>query len=200
MRGCRPLRPEEIAEVSQSFGGRYQWRDRALFLVGLYTGFRITELLSVRWHDCVRQGQVTAALSVERRHMKQKQRGRTVALHPEARAALARWYTDDQPASGTLYVFRSRKGPNRPLTRQTAWQILMDAYVSCGMSGRLGTHSLRKTFALAVHEQLGRDLYRTQQALGHANIGSTIHYLPVAEAEIQQAIVSVSYHVGAARP
>jgi integrase len=199
MPGCRPLRPEEIAEVRQSFGGRYQWRDRALFLVGLYTGFRITELLSIRWHDCVRQGQVTAALSVERRHMKQKHRGRTVALHPEARAALARWYADDQPATGALYVFRSRKGANRPLRRQTAWQILMDAYTSCGMSGRLGTHSLRKTFALAVHEQLGRDLYRTQQALGHANIGSTIHYLPVAEAEIQQAIVSVSYDVSAPR-
>ena len=200
MSGCRPLRPEEIYEVAQSFGGRYQWRDRALFLVGLYTGFRITELLSVRWHDCVRHGQVSEALCVERRHMKQKQRGRTVALHPEARAALARWYTDDQPPTGALHVFRSRKGENRPLTRQTAWQILMAAYASCGMSGRLGTHSLRKTFALAVHEQLGRDLYRTQQALGHANIGSTIHYLPVAEAEIQQAIVAVSYQLETLRP
>jgi site-specific recombinase XerD len=76
----------------------------------------------------------------------------------------------------------------------------MDAYVSCGMSGRLRTHSLRTTFALAVHEQLGRDLYRTQQALGHANIGSTIHDLLVAEAEMQQAIVSVSSSLGAARP
>jgi hypothetical protein len=45
MRGCRPLRPEEVVAVTQSFGGRYQWRDRALFLVGLYTGFCITDLL-----------------------------------------------------------------------------------------------------------------------------------------------------------
>jgi integrase len=160
----------------------------------------MTALLSIRWHDGVRQGQVTAALSVEQRHMQQKHRGRTVALHSEARAALARWYAADQPASGTLYVFRSRKGRNRPLTRHTAWQILRDASVSCGMSGRLGTHSLRTTCALAVHEQLGRDLYRTPQALGHASIGSTMHSLPVAEAEMQQAIVSVSYALGAARP
>jgi len=200
MSGCRPLRPDEIREVAQSFGGRYQWRDRALFVVGLYTGFRITELLSMRWQDCVRQGQVTDALTIARRHMKQHQRGRTVALHPEARAALARWYADDQPASGTLHVFRSRKGQNRPLTRQTAWQILMEAYLSCGMSGRLGTHSLRKTFAGAVHEQLGRDLRRTQQALGHANIGSTIHYLPVTDAEIQQAIIAVTYPLAALPP
>jgi integrase len=197
MRGCRPLRPEEVVAVTESFGGRYQWRDRALFLVGLYTGFRITELLSLRWHDCHRHGQVTASLTIARRHIKQKQHGRTVALHPHARAALAHWYHDAQPASDTLYVFRSRKGHNQPLTRQSAWQILMDAYTACGMTGRLGTHSLRKTFATVIHEQLGRDLYRTQQALGHVNIGSTILYLPVAEDEIQQAIVSVVYPFGA---
>ena len=84
MRGCRPLRPEEVVAVTQSFGGRDQWRDRALFLVGLYTGFRITELLSLRWHDCLRHGQVTASLTIARRHIKQKQHGRTVALHARA--------------------------------------------------------------------------------------------------------------------
>ena len=46
MSGCRPLQGAEVVEVAQSFGGRYALRDRALFLVGLYTGFRITELLT----------------------------------------------------------------------------------------------------------------------------------------------------------
>jgi integrase len=198
MSGCRPLQPAEVVEVAQSFGGRYALRDRALFLVGLYTGFRITELLSLRWRDCLRHGQVTAALTVARRAMKNKQRGRTVALHLHAQAVLRDWYAVAQPPDGTWYVFRSRKGGNRPLTRQSAWQILLDAYVSCGMTGRLGTHSLRKTFAMTVHEQLGRDLHRTQQALGHANISSTLHYLPVADVEIQQAIVAVTYPFGPA--
>jgi integrase len=198
MSGCRPLQPAEVVEVAQSFGGRYAARDRALFLVGLYTGFRITELLSLRWRDCLRQGQVAAAVTVARRAMKNKQRGRTVALHPHAQAALQEWYQVAQPADGSLYVFRSRKGGNRPLTRQSAWQILLDAYASCSMTGRLGTHSLRKTFAMTVHEQLGRDLHRTQQALGHVNISSTLHYLPVADVEIQQAIVAVTYPFGPA--
>ena len=51
---------------------------------------------------------------------------------------------------------------------------------------------------MTVHEQLGRDLHRTQQALGHVNISSTLHYLPVAEVEIQQAIVAVTYPFGPA--
>ena len=77
MSGCRPLQAAEVVEVAQSFGGRYALRDRALFLVGLYTGFRITELLSLRWRDCLRHGQVAAAVTVARRAMKNEQRGRT---------------------------------------------------------------------------------------------------------------------------
>src|SRR5512145_600640 len=100
MSGCRPLQAAEVVEVAQRFGGRYAARDRALFLVGLYTGFRITELLSLRWQACVRQGQVAAALTVARRAMKNKQRGRTVALHPHAQAALQAWYQVAQPPDG----------------------------------------------------------------------------------------------------
>jgi integrase len=111
------LQSAEVVEVAQSFGGRTAARDRALFLVGLYTGFRITELLSLRWRDCLRHGQVTAAVTVARRAMRNKQRGRTVALHPHAQAALRDWYAVAQPPDGTCYVFRSRKGANRPLTR-----------------------------------------------------------------------------------
>jgi integrase len=49
MSGCQPLHSSAVVEVAQSFGGRYAARDRALFLVRLYTGFRITELLSLHW-------------------------------------------------------------------------------------------------------------------------------------------------------
>jgi integrase len=48
MPGCRPLTDDEVDLVLQSFGGRYALRDRALFCLGIYTGFRITELLSLR--------------------------------------------------------------------------------------------------------------------------------------------------------
>jgi integrase/recombinase XerD len=110
-----------VVEVARSFGGRYARRDRALFMVGIYTGFRITELLSLCWRDCVKRGEVTESITIERRHMKKKRRGRTVALHPKAREALRDWHAQDQPASGSLFVFRSRKGHNQPLSRQTAW-------------------------------------------------------------------------------
>ena len=42
MKGCRPLSDEEITVVSRSFGGTYAARDRALFILGLKSGFRIS--------------------------------------------------------------------------------------------------------------------------------------------------------------
>jgi integrase len=51
MKGCRPLTEAEVALVRQSFGGRYARRDRALFLLGVKSGFRISELLALRVGD-----------------------------------------------------------------------------------------------------------------------------------------------------
>ncbi len=51
MRGTRPLTDEEIEIVSGSFSGRFELRDRALFLLGVKSGFRISELLSLRLNE-----------------------------------------------------------------------------------------------------------------------------------------------------
>ena len=61
------------------------------------------------------------------------------------------------------------------------------------MSGPLGTHSLRKTFAMRMHAQLGNDLQKTRVALGQKDLRSTIHYLPVDQAEIDRAVLSLAF-------
>ena len=51
MKGCRPLTDEEVDRISDGFSGRYAKRDRALFLLGVKTGFRISEMLSLEIRD-----------------------------------------------------------------------------------------------------------------------------------------------------
>ena len=91
MAGCRALTEAEVALISRSFGGRYAARDRALFLLGVHTGFRISELLSLRVGDVWQYGRLTETVSVARRHMKRKRQGRTIALHPVASQAILAW-------------------------------------------------------------------------------------------------------------
>lgn len=86
-------------------------------------------------------------------------------------------------------MFRSRKGTNRAIGRKHAWTILTSTYCEHHLSGKLGTHAMRKTFANRVHALLGRDLVKTQRALGHKNINSTVAYLSFLEEEIDAAIL-----------
>jgi integrase len=50
---------------------------------------------------------------------------------------------------------------------------------------------MRKTFADRVHEALDRDIFRTQKALGHRNINSTVQYLSFKEQDIEAAILGM---------
>ena len=194
MKGTRPLTQPEIQAVLKSFRGKYEARDRALFLLGLKSGLRISELLSLRVGDVLEYGALSERISVERRATKGRREGRTVLLHPEAKEAIELWLRELE-AEGRLepdqFLFPSRKGQNRPVSRVHAWRVLRRAYTENELPGKLGTHSMRKTFASRVYEALGRDLVKTQRALGHRNINSTAAYLSFNEEEIDQAILAI---------
>jgi site-specific recombinase XerD len=103
-------------------------RNRAWIILGTRTGFRISELLSLKVGDVYQQGQIVDFITV----------------------------------------------PN-------------DA---CGLTGRLGTHSMRKTFAITMYQRLNENTFKVQQALGHKWITSTQAYLPINEAEISAALLT----------
>ena len=193
MKGCRPLDEKEIETVAQNFAGDAAARDRALFLLGVKSGFRISELLSLTIGDLVQNGRIVERVSVHRRNMKKKTEGRAVVLHPEARVAVEAWLSELQAAghdAPKTFVFRSRKGENAPIGRIRAWRILHINFTATGLIGKLGTHSMRKTFANRVYERLGHDLVRTQRALGHLNINSTVQYLSFREEDIDAAVLA----------
>ena len=64
MKGCRPLTEAEVALVRQSFGGRYGRRDHALFVLGVKSGFRISELLALQVGDVWRGQRVVERVVV----------------------------------------------------------------------------------------------------------------------------------------
>jgi integrase len=194
MKGCRPLKAGEIQAILSSFKGRYARRDRALVLLGIKSGLRISELLSLRVRDIVEHGKLVERVYVRRREVKKRTEGRTVLLHPAARKALSLWLRElwelDLVTPGT-FVFRSGKGENRPITRIHAYRLMRIACAKTRLEGVVGTHSLRKTFAHRIYERLGGDLVKTQRALGHKSIFSTVQYLSFKEEEIDKAILSL---------
>jgi site-specific recombinase XerD len=118
----------------------------------------------------------------------------------EARAALSVWLEVLVKRLGTLDaslpVFCSRvkdpaTGLRKAISRQQAWEILKEAFAANELTGKLGTHVMRKTFANRMYEKLNRDLVKVQRAMGHRNINSTVAYLSFREEDIAAAILAV---------
>ena len=77
------------------------------------------------------------------------------------------------------------------LHRQTAHDILKNAFIAAGLNGKLATHSLRKSFAQRLYDKTG-DIYMVQELLGHRNISTTQNYLGVNYADARAAVESIT--------
>lgn len=204
MRGTRPFTDKEIEIVLQSFCGPMRIRDIALFTLGINTGFRISELLSLTLDSVLdERGIVKDRIVVWRRHMKGKRSSRDILVNEASRQALRNWLLELKQR-GVIhkddYIFYSHKDSRQPISRARAWQIIHGICKSAGMPGRIGTHSMRKTFANNIYQffksQLAAgkeiDPFRaTSKALGHSDIRSTDQYLSFLDEEIDLAVESL---------
>jgi len=74
------------------------------------------------------------------------------------------------------YLFKSRKGLNKPITRQRAWQIIKDLSEQVNVNYVVGTHSLRKYFARKYYETTG-DIIGLKEMLNHSSEAVTLLYI-----------------------
>lgn len=175
---ARPLTDSEISSVLNNLKSD---RNKCLFILGLKTGFRISELLSLTVKDVLGD-----RIKVFRRNTKGRMRSREIILHPLAVEFIKIHIVNlnlDSP------LFQSRQGINKPLSRFGAHKILSDAYLKAGLSN-CATHSMRKTFAGRVYRALKFDLIATRDALAHSSVLTTVKYLEVNRAEIDRAILA----------
>ena len=192
MKGTRPLNNSEISRVSAAFTGTFEVRNRGLFMIGVSTGGRISELLSLRIGDVYQNYQPVTDLLYDKSIVKGKSESRAVPVNNDGRLAIAEvvnWHRDrygDIDETRPLFPSRHKSG-TVAMHRQTAHDILKTAFVSAGLNGKLATHSLRKSFAQRVYEQ-SNDIYLVQELLGHKSVSTTQRYLGVNYADARAAV------------
>ena len=186
MIGCRPLTDEEITQMLPVFKSL---RDRVMFLLGIKTGYRISELLSLKRRDLYQDGQVCNRVIVSRMNMKGKVTSRSVVLSPALKPLVEEYC---RTIEDKTFLFPSRQGGDVPMSYKRAWRVFKDAIVSARIDHQhTATHSMRKTFAKKVYDILGKDLLKTKEALGHKRIDSTVSYLSFDRGEIDDAILKI---------
>jgi len=190
MTGSRPFTELEIQQILQVFKGKYEIRNRTLFLLGLNTGARISELLALNIGDVWRYQRPVEIIYLQKRHTKGKLVGRQITIKSGAQQALAeliqwkRQHKESLAKDAPLFV--SRQGGR--LKRKQAHNILKDAFDACELPGQVTTHSLRKTFANYVLRASGGNIKVLQELLGHQHLSTTEAYLSFDLDELRAAV------------
>ena len=196
MKGTRPLDNDEIRSVSAAFTGTYEIRNRGLFMIGVSTGGRISELLSLRIGDVYQNKKPVSDLLYGKSIVKGGEVSRSVPVNADGRKSidvLVNWHRRHYSSIASkrpLFPSRHKSG-TVPMHRQTAHAILKTAFIEAGLNGHIATHSLRKSFAQRLYDKTG-DIYLVQELLGHRNISTTQKYLGVNYADAKAAVEAIA--------
>ena len=184
----QPLKTrQEVNELIEALGmteqgkvSEYAKRNQLLFKLGISTGLRCGDLVSLMVE------QVKGKSSFKIREGKTKKE-RTVYLN-NLMADIAD-YIDTLP-TGTVYLFPSRKGEGHITTTQ-AYRIIAKAGDMIGNQS-IGTHTMRKTFGYTYYQST-KDIATLMEIFNHSSQKTTLRYIGITEESIENSIKSVSF-------
>ena len=140
-----------------------------MFMFGMNTGLRIGDILKVKVQEVrgrdilILQEQKTGKI-------------RRAVINAELKALLNEFTACRDPGE---YLFKSRQGSNKPISRVRAYQVLTDAARAVGLD-EIGTHTLRKTMGY-WHYQRNKDIAMLQNLLNHSSPADTLRYIGISD-------------------
>jgi len=126
----------------------------------LRTGLRVSDVLELPRDKIGRQFTVTEAKTGKR-----------------MKCGLPDWLSEDirRSSTGSAWAFPSPTNPKRHRSRQAVWRDLKRVQRAFRLPINLGTHSVRKSYAVHLMHQYG-DLEKVRRALNHSNTTITAIY------------------------
>lgn len=184
MEFVQPIRDRKILEkVKKSLMAKSR-RDYCLFVLGINSGLRISNLLPLKVEDIMEAGKIKDRLQLREQ---KTNKSKDFPLSKSVQKAL-KDYLAQSNLSGTL--FPSRKGDNKPLTRQQAYRIINDAARAAGITDKIGTHTIRKTFAYHAIKG-GNSIITVQKLLNHSSPGITLAYAGLTQDDMDAVYLSL---------
>jgi integrase/recombinase XerD len=177
----KALSVEEVTKLIESAkreGDPVSLRDFAILELLYSSGGRVSEIVGVNTSDIsiskTADGDVTV-LKLRGKGSKE----RLVPLGKFAVAAIEDYFTRTRPA---LAAKNSKSEPalflnarGKRLSRQSAWQIVLNAAVATGLEGRVSPHVFRHSYATHLLDG-GADIRVVQELLGHSSVTTTQIY------------------------
>ncbi|QQK74203.1 tyrosine-type recombinase/integrase [Salicibibacter cibarius] len=159
-------------------------RNKLLWIVGINSGLRISDILALKVGDLRGQDNITIT---EGKTKKRKRFPLNAAIKKAVKECVPAEVSADE------YVFKSRKGVNKPIGRVQAYTVLNDAVERAGLTdkvGKIGTHTMRKTFGAKAYEN-GTDLAMLMRIFNHSSQNETLKYIGIQQRDIDEVYANV---------
>lgn len=144
-------------------------RDLLLFTIGINNGLRISDLLKLKVGD-VKDLQPRETLKIR----ETKTSKDNVLMINKSVHGVLKQYLDEAGAEDEDYLFKSRNGDNKSLTRETVNKMVKEWTKS--FKGNYGTHTLRKTFGYIQRTKYGVSFEVLCKRFGHSSPAITMRY------------------------
>ena len=173
----QPIRDVEKIEEFKGIlfeNGRFGARNHLLFVLGINSRLRISDLLRLRFKD-VLDATFKVKKFITLREKKTK-KIKQIPVNLSVESAIHMYMDGLDCIDPDQYIFKSNKGKNKPISRHQAWEILNNAAQKAKMSEAIGTHSLRKTFGYHSYQK-GIDITLLQKIFNHSAPSITLRYI-----------------------
>lgn len=180
MNYVEPIRSKKKIRDILMYLKRENERDYIMFLLGIHTGLRISDILRLKVGDVKNRNHICI---IEKKTKKSKK----FLINPELKRELNRYCKGEE---NYKFIIRSREGENNPISRIRAYQILMDIgnlfdiHISC--------HTLRKTFGY-WHYQNNKDVVQLMEIFNHSDQRVTLRYIGVIQDELDKSVKEMHF-------
>lgn len=187
MNFVQPIRDQEkIVEVRKYLASKNE-RNELLFCFGIYTGLRISDILRMKVKDVKGKDYITVR-EQKVQNTKRTNKTKRIPIVPKLKRMINHYVQDKHNEE---YLFRSRQGKNKPITRVQAYNILREAAYACELE-EIGTHTLRKTFGYHIYQKT-KDVALLQDIFNHSSPYITLKYIGVNQDAINRAYNKLDY-------
>ena len=165
---------------------RQSQRDLLFFVFGINTGIKVSELLTLRVKDVWDESGMKDFL-----YIRDITSGEVKAffLNNMINKELTE-YLRSQEYKGSDFLFKSKKD-NQPISRQQAYRIINHAAREVGIPGKIGTHTLRKTFGYHAYLK-GIAISILMDIYNHHSPSETFKYIGIDKEEKNLVKVDVN--------
>ena len=167
---------EEVAQFPETLQRTQNYKFHMLAVVGIYTGFSISELLKLAYGDS------TASKSpmVIKAHKTRKTR--QIAIQDDLRAFVQGVKKRYKHKNSDL-MFPGRKS-DKAMDRTTAFRHLKAAAAECGFE-RISPHSLRKTYAIDAYRSENGNIQKVSELMNHQYTDTTLNHYILCNFDLQ---------------